>query len=176
MDTIVLSEILGAAIGDDTLRRLEDANTSIRDYEKVRLYVKNRHTKITSCAAGKAIPKDSDKTVYGVDAAHSPSQPPPSACPGGCGGCTVHTLPPGLADAPAAGFDPSADSQDPWTYPPCAPASLQEWQWHLDLFGKGKNKGEPRPPMACYSCLGLGHPARMCPSPYGAGQSKAGLK
>ena len=121
--------------------------------------------------------KDSDKMDYGVDEAPPPSFAPPSAWPGGCGGCAVHPASP-VPPAPTRFWDPSAGSQDPWTCRPCAP-SAQEGQCHLDSFGKGKGKsgkGEPRPRMPCFNCLGLSHPVRVCPSPYGAGGSKTGDK
>ena len=70
LDPIVLGEVLGAAIDEDTMSRIEDAGKiEIRDYEAVKLYVEQRHTKLTSRAAGKAIPKDFDKMVYGVEEA-----------------------------------------------------------------------------------------------------------
>ena len=55
-DVTVLGEILGAAMDEDTMGRLEDAGTDIKDYEKVRVYAENRHVKNASRAAGKAIP------------------------------------------------------------------------------------------------------------------------
>ena len=30
--------------------------------------------------------------------------------------------------------------------------------------------------MACYNCLRVGHPVRVCTSPYGAGEQKIGVK
>ena len=122
--------------------RLEDAGTDIKDYEKVRHYAENRHVKNASRAAGKSIPKDTDKMVYGVEAA--PLQPPPTTCAGGCGGCALHPAPPGLDTTPgtyaeAAAYDPWAGAQDPWSCPPCAPEA-QEGMWQLDAFGKGKGK------------------------------------
>ena len=173
LDVVVLGEILGAAMDEDTMGRLEDAGTDIKDYETVRVYAENRHVKNASRAAGKSIPKDGDKMVYGVEAA--PSQPPPTTCTGGCGGCALHPAPPGL-DSAAAAYDPWADAQDPWSCQPCAPEA-QEGMWQLDAFGqKGKGqkgKGE-RGPMACYNCLGLAHPERLCPSQRGAGQAQIG--
>ena len=116
----------------------------------------------------------SDKMVYGVDAAPPPTAAPPSACPGGCGGCALHPASP----APPPGIpDPWLDS-DPWACQPCEPTA-QEGQWHLDPFGKGKGKDKgkgERGPMACYNCLGLGHPVRVCLSEYGAGLNKSGHK
>ena len=109
LDVVVLGEILGSAMDEDTMGRLEDAGTDIKDYEKVRLYAENRHVKNASRAAGKAIPKDSDKMVYGVEAAQS--QPSPATCAGGCGGCALHPAPPGLDSA--AAYGPWADAQDP---------------------------------------------------------------
>ena len=84
LDPTVLGEILGAAMGEDTIGRLEDVGTRIKDYAAVQIWFENRHTKLQSRAAGKAIPKESDKMVYGVDSA-LPAQSPASACPGGCG-------------------------------------------------------------------------------------------
>ena len=127
-DPVVLCEVLGAAIDEDTMSRIEDAGKiAIRDNEAVKLYVEQRHTKLTSRAAGKAIPKDSDKIVYGVGDAQVPGPLPVSAvCGGGCGGCAIHP----------------ADT-DPWRCPPCAPES-QEGQCHLDSFGKGQRQAEGR--------------------------------
>jgi hypothetical protein len=146
----VLGEILGAAIDEDTMSRIEDAGQiNIRDYEKFKLYVEHRYTKLASRAAGKAIPKDSDKMVYGVD------DIPPS---------TPAAPAPALAETPPAPVHDSwTDAQDPWSCQPCAPEAQPE-QWHLDPFGKGKgkNKGKDRGPMACFNCLGLGHPERLC--------------
>ena len=68
---------------EDTLGRLEDSRTDIKEYETVRTYVENRHVKNASLAAGKAIPRDSDKMVYGVEAAPAPQAP--LTCTGGCG-------------------------------------------------------------------------------------------
>ena len=140
----------------------------------MKIWIENRHMRLQCRAAGKALPKDSDKMVYGVDAAPPPTAAPPSACPGGCGGCAVHPASP----APPPGIpDPWLDS-DPWACQPCEP-SVQEGLWHLDGNGKGKGKDKgkgERGPMACYNCLGLGHPVRVCPSEYGAGVSKSGQK
>ena len=67
-------------------------------------------------------------------------------------------------------------------------ASPAEGAWtyvggELDAFGKGKgkNKGksygdQPRPPLECHNCLGLGHPHRLCPTPVGQGKGKAGAE
>ena len=84
LDPVILGEILGAAMDEDTLGRLEDSGGDIKNYEKVREYAENRHVKNQSRAAGKSIPKDSDKMVYGVEAATP--QLPPDTCTGGCGG------------------------------------------------------------------------------------------
>ena len=108
LDPVVLGEILGAAMDEDTMGRLEDAGTDIKNYEKVRVYAENRHVKNASRAAGKAIPKDSDKMVYGVEAGSS--QSPPTTCAGACGGCAIHPAPPGLEATPGAAYDPWSDS------------------------------------------------------------------
>ena len=81
LDVIVLGEVLGAAMDEDTMGRLKDPRTDIKDYEMVRVYAQNRHVKNASRAAGKAIPTDSDKMVYGVEAATP--QSPPTTCAGG---------------------------------------------------------------------------------------------
>ena len=52
---------------------------------------------------------------------------------------------------------------------------------NLTPRGKGKSKGksygdQPRPPLECYNCLGLGHPNRICPAPWGQGKGKAGAE
>ena len=152
--------------------RLEDAGTDIKDYEKVRTYVENRHVKNASRAAGMPMPRDSDKMVYGVEAAPAPQAPP--TCAGGCGGFAIHPAPSGLGEPAAAAFDAWSDSQDPWACPSCA-LEAQEGLWQLDAFGKGKGKAKgDRGPMACYNGLGLGHPERLCASQYGAGKAQTG--
>ena len=118
--------------------------------------------------------RDSDKMVYGVEAALAPQAPP--TCAGGCGGCAIHPAPPGLGEPAATAFDPWSDSQYPWACPPCTPEA-QEGLWLVDAFGKGKGKAKgERGPMACYNCLGLGHPERLCASKYGAGKAQTGPK
>ena len=120
--------------------------------------------RIQSRVAGKTLPRDSDKMVYGVDmpapsATLTPAQPAPE--------------PAAAASPTPPGIDPWA-SEDPWLCPPCtSEAQTADNQWHLDPFGQGKGgkKGE-RPPMACYNCLGLGHPKALCASAYGAGEQK----
>jgi hypothetical protein len=118
--------------------------------------------RIQSRVAGKTLPKDTDKMVYGVDmsapsATLAPTQPGPE--------------PAAAASPTPPGIDPWA-SDDPWLCPPCPPeAQSADGQWHLGPFGKGGKKGE-RPPMACYNCLGLGHPKALCASAYGAGEQK----
>ena len=51
----------------------------------------------------------------------------------------------------------------------------------ISTQGKGKAKGkgcgdQPRPPLECHNCLGLGHPHRLCPTPAGQGKGKAGAE
>ena len=55
----------------------------------------------------------------------------------------------------------------------CAPCTPDAQHLSLDPFGKGKGKGKP---FQCYNCFGDGQPARVCPSPYGAGQAKQGSR
>ena len=143
------------------------AGKSIKEYTECTMFYENRFMRMQSRSAGKVLPKDSDKMVYGVDMS-SPSAGPPPAQPAPKPAAAACPEPPGV--------DPWA-SQDPWNCHPCAPeAQTAETQWHIDPFGqKGKGKGE-RPPMACYNCLGLGLPVRLCPCPYGAGEGKAGPK
>ena len=76
----VLAQMLGAAIDEDTSGRLEDGNIDIKDYDRVRIWIENRHTKQQSRIAGKTLPKDDNKMVYGVD---NPAQAaaPTSPCP-----------------------------------------------------------------------------------------------
>ena len=157
LDPIVLGEVLGAAIDEDTMSRIEDAGKiAIRDYEAVKLYVKQRHTKLTSRAAGKTIPKDADKMVYGVDDAQMPSPVPVlTACGGGCGGCAIHPAS-AIAAAeppPAPAYDPWSSSQDPWSCPPCAPETPQG-QWHQEQTQRRASHGMlqlpgPWPSRAC---------------------------
>ena len=99
--------------------------------------------------------------VYGVvisapSAPSSPAQPAPEP---------ASTVP----------ESPDVDPQDPWGCQPCAPEAQAPEHWHLDPFGQkgGGGKKGARPPMACYNCLGLGHPSKLCPSPYGAGEQKS---
>ena len=160
LDTTVLGEVLGAAMDEDTVGRIEDAGKSIKDYDDCKLFCENRHMRIQSRVAGKTLPKDKDSMVYGVDmpappATLTPSTPSPETPP------AANPTPPGI--------DPWA-SDDPWNCQPCAPEAQPSEQWHLDPFAKGK--GKDRPPMACYNSLGLGHPKALCPSPYGAGEQK----
>ena len=108
LDVAVLGEALGAALGQDTMGRLEDGGISIKDYEAVKIWTENRHMRLQSRAAGKAMPKDSNKMVYGVDAAPSPFVARPSPCPGGFGGCAVHPASP-APPAPPGFEDPWAD-------------------------------------------------------------------
>ena len=101
LDITVLGEILGGAMDKDSMERLGDVGASIKDYAAVKIRVENRHSKLQSRAAGRAMPKYSDKMVYGVGSA-PPAQLPARACPDG--GCSVHPtnpVPLGLAD-PAA--------------------------------------------------------------------------
>ena len=120
LDGVVFVEVLGAALDEDTMGRLEDGGTSNKDYEAVKIWIENRHMRLQSRAA-KALPKDSDKMVYGVDAAPPPTAAPPSACPGGCGGCALHPASP----APPPGIpDPWLDS-DTWACQPCVPTAQE---------------------------------------------------
>ena len=59
LDVVVLGEFLGAALDEDTMGCLEDGGISIKDYEAVKICTENRHMRIQSRAAGKAMPKDS---------------------------------------------------------------------------------------------------------------------
>ena len=78
LDVVVLGEVLGSALGEDTMGRLDDGGISIEDYEAVKIWTENRHMRHQSRAAGKSLPKDSDKMVYGVDAALPPTAAPPA--------------------------------------------------------------------------------------------------
>ena len=119
--------------------------------------------RMQSCSAGKVLLKDSDRMVYGADMPFPSASPTPAQ---------QAPEPAAAASAEQPGVDPWA-SQDPWNCQPCVPeAQTSENQWHLDPFGQGKGKGE-RPPMACYNCLGLGHPKALCTSPFGAGEQKS---
>ena len=42
LDPMVLAEILGSAMDEDTSGRLEDGNIDIKDYDKVRVWIENR--------------------------------------------------------------------------------------------------------------------------------------
>ena len=120
---------------EDILGRIGDAGMSIKDYEACKIFCENRFTRMQSRVAGKTLPKDSDKMVYGVDAA-APQAPPAQPAPE-----------PATAEFTAAN-DTWTDSQDPWTCQPCTPEA-QVGQWHLDPFDqKGGGKKGARPPMA----------------------------
>ena len=164
----IFEEVLGAAMDEDTVGRMEDAGKSIKDYTECKMFCENRFMRMQSRIAGKTLPKYSDKMVYGVDMS-APSAGPPPAQPAPEPAAAAGPEPPGV------GVDPWA-TQDPWGCHPCAPdAQAAENQWHLDHFGQkgGEGKKGERPPMACYNCLGLGHPKVLCPSPCGAGEQKA---
>ena len=107
--------------------------------------------------------------VYGVGNTAPRAAAPPGLWPGACGGCSIHSAQPAESAATALP-DPWESAQDPWAQgcPPCAPEAQHP---SLDPFGKGKGKGKP---FQCYNCLGFDHPARLCASPYGAGESKQG--
>ena len=83
--------------------------------------------RIQSRVAGKTLPRDSDKMVYGVDmpapsATLTPAQPAPE--------------PAAAASPTPPGIDPWA-CEDPWLCPPCtSEAQTANNQWHLDPFGK----------------------------------------
>ena len=150
LDPTILGEVFGAAMYEDTVGRIEDSGKSIKDYDACKNFCDNRFMLMQSRIAGKTLPKDSDKMVYGVDIS-APSQAPPAQ----------PAPEPAAAVSEAPGVDPW-ESQDPWGCQPCAPEA-QEGNWHLDLFGQngGGGKKGARPPMACYNCLGLGHPSKL---------------
>ena len=192
LEVSVLAHILKSAMDEDTMGRLEDAKNDdgsavdVTDYEKVKVWIENRFVKIQSRHASKAPIKDSDKMVYGVGPAERP-EVGNAPCPGGCGGCATHHVPAGFSEVVAAPPDPWAGGgYDPWAAGAQSSTSYQNSHnfenpggsypgGDLDAFNKGKGKGKdggPKPPMACYNCLGLGHPERLCPSQKGAGAAK----
>jgi hypothetical protein len=65
LDPTILGEVLGAAMDEDTVGRIEDAGTSIKHYDARKTFCQNRFMRMQSRIA--ALPKDSDKMVYGVD-------------------------------------------------------------------------------------------------------------
>ena len=112
---------------EDALGRIEDTSIIMKDYEACKIFCENRFTRMQSRVAGKTLPKDSDKMVYGVDTA-APLAPP------------VQLAPELAAAEPPAASDLWADSQDPWACQTRTPES-QEGRWHLDPFGqKGGGK------------------------------------
>ena len=54
---VVIGDVLGAALGEDTTCRLEDGGIGIKHYEAVNIGTENRHLRLQSRAAGKAMPK-----------------------------------------------------------------------------------------------------------------------
>lgn len=81
------------------------------------------------------------------------------------------------AQAPEA--DPWQGTADPWAAPPTA----GDWKRpppSLDAFGRAKDGGKAKrqqwakPPLICNCCNGQGHPWRLCASPQGSGERKAG--
>ena len=86
--------------------------------------------------------------------------------------------PSAAASAAAMLVDPWSGS-DPWSTGECVPCTDQVNGWgesmeSLDAFGKAKGKGKSKPPLACWTCLGIGHPASLCASPPGSGEAKRG--
>ena len=53
----MIGDVLGAALGEDTTCRLEDGGIGIKHYEAVNIGTENRHLRLQSRAAGKAMPK-----------------------------------------------------------------------------------------------------------------------
>ena len=52
LDLDVFARILGSAIDEDALGRIEDAKGDLKDYEYTRVWVENRHTKLMNRQAG----------------------------------------------------------------------------------------------------------------------------
>ena len=119
LDTTVLGEVLGAAMDEDTVGRIEDAGKCIKDYTECKIFCENRHMRMQSRLAGKTLPKDSDKMVYGVD------MPAPSAA----------LTPPQQAPEPAAAASPDPPGIDPW-------ASQDPWNC-LPMHPRGADGREP---------------------------------
>ena len=46
MDVVMIDEVLGAALAEDTMGRLEDGGISIKDYEAVKIWIENRHMRL----------------------------------------------------------------------------------------------------------------------------------
>ena len=185
LDVTILARILGSAMDEDTVGRLEDAKVKITDYEETKVWIEARQTKLVARSSAKTMPKtDPNAMVYGVD---EPRPTPGTSlsmtgayggtCAGGCGGCAVHSA--------SSGASPSVPSLDPWLGgDPWSQPAADQWQvvgapptysggevaGGLDAFGKGgKGNGGP---VECWNCLGKGHPSRLCPSPQGAGIAK----
>ena len=137
LDPMLLADILGAAMDEDTSGRLEGGNVDIKDYDKVRVWIENRNTKMQSRIVGTTLPKDDNKMVYVVDPGTAPQAPaaPSGSCRGACGGCAIHPLQPAEAARPTLP-DPWESAQDPWAQgcPPCAPEAQHP---SLDPFNKG---------------------------------------
>ena len=47
---MVLGEVLGVALDEDTMGRLEDSGISIKDHEKVKDWIENSHMRLQSRA------------------------------------------------------------------------------------------------------------------------------
>ena len=86
--------------------------------------------------------------------------------------------PSAAATAAAILADPCSGS-DPWSAVECLPCAEQADGWgegmgSLDAFGKGTglSKGTAKLLLACWTCLGIGHPASLCASAPGSGEAK----
>ena len=86
---------------------------------------------------------------------------------------------PSAAVSAAASLADPWSGSDPWSTGECVPCTEQvngsgESVESLDAFGKAKGKGKSKPPLPCWTCLGIGHLASLCASSPGSGEAKRG--
>ena len=187
LDPEVLARVLSSAMDEDTHSRIEDTpGVDVKVYSEAKQWIESRDVKLKSRQAGKMVPKESDKMVYGVDqkmnfAGDYNTAAATAGCRGGCGGCAEHAVPTVSSSTTLPPADPSTDpwlqSPDPWTQgaapaaPPVFGASSAIDGLDLDPFNKGKGKGKGAPRIEdqqCYNCDGWGHRAKGCGSGKGA--------
>ena len=160
-DEAMLAMTLYAMADDETTEKMDkDEKVDVENYKSMRDWFGTQWEK----RAGRTMAKGHQTTSnrMNIGAVIPPEQP-------------AQDSPPASAASAAPQLDPWAGS-DPWSMAECQPCEGQD-PWALDAFGKinGKGaKGGPRPPLACWTCIGLGHPASLCASAPGFGEAKKG--